>query len=625
MAAAAEAGADLAGFVLAPESPRAAREVLPVPETMLVRRRLGRRGRRRRRRPRPGARARGRQGARPRRRCSCAAASRSRALLDLPWEERRPRATGSARRRPTGASCSPAGSAADNVRRGDRTRAAVGRRRELAARVLARREGSRRRPRLRRGGEAGGMTDTFGAVRRPLRPRDADPRARRADRRLGGGAGRRRLPRRARRARPRVRRAADAAHARRALRARQAALPQARGPPAHRRAQAQQRARPGRARAAARQDSASSPRPAPASTASPTATVCARFGLECVVYMGSEDMRRQRPNVERMGLLGAEVRARRARHAHAQGGDERGDPRLDHERRDDALPDRLVRRPGAVPGARARAPGGDRPRGARARSSRPRAACRRPSSPASAAARTRSACSRASSTTRRSSSSASRPPGAASLGTGRRGVLHGARSSVLADEDGQIARRALDLGRPRLSGRRPRARLAARLRARPLRRRDRRGGARGLHAAGTHGGDHPGARAGARARPRRRPRRRARPRLPLRPGRQGPGRGGHRARRQRAVTVSGTVTRARRKALAIYLMAGADTPELAAAAVEGGADLVELGFPFSDPLADGPTIRARPSARSPPACAPGAASSAWPRRARASARRRSCR
>jgi tryptophan synthase beta chain len=40
-----------------------------------------------------------------------------------------------------------------------------------------------------------------------------------------------------------------------------------------------------------------------------TATVCARFGLECVVYMGSEDMRRQHPNVERMRLLGAQVRA----------------------------------------------------------------------------------------------------------------------------------------------------------------------------------------------------------------------------------------------------------------------------------------------------------------------------
>jgi len=39
-----------------------------------------------------------------------------------------------------------------------------------------------------------------------------------------------------------------------------------------------------------------------------TATVCARFGLECVVYMGTEDMRRQAPNVARMRLLGAEVR-----------------------------------------------------------------------------------------------------------------------------------------------------------------------------------------------------------------------------------------------------------------------------------------------------------------------------
>ncbi len=38
-------------------------------------------------------------------------------------------------------------------------------------------------------------------------------------------------------------------------------------------------------------------------------------------------------------------------------------------------------------------------------------------------------------------------------------------------------------------------------------------------------------------------------------------------------------------------MSGPETPELAAAAVEGGADLVELGFPFSDPLADGPVIR----------------------------------
>jgi tryptophan synthase alpha chain len=45
------------------------------------------------------------------------------------------------------------------------------------------------------------------------------------------------------------------------------------------------------------------------------------------------------------------------------------------------------------------------------------------------------------------------------------------------------------------------------------------------------------------------------------------------------------------KRLSIYLMAGPDTPALAEAAVAGGADLLELGFPFSDPLAEGPVIR----------------------------------
>lgn len=38
-----------------------------------------------------------------------------------------------------------------------------------------------------------------------------------------------------------------------------------------------------------------------------TATVCAKFGLECVIYMGEEDMERQKLNVERMRLLGADV------------------------------------------------------------------------------------------------------------------------------------------------------------------------------------------------------------------------------------------------------------------------------------------------------------------------------
>jgi tryptophan synthase beta chain len=39
-----------------------------------------------------------------------------------------------------------------------------------------------------------------------------------------------------------------------------------------------------------------------------TATVCALMGLECIVYMGAHDMERQKPNVERMKILGAEVR-----------------------------------------------------------------------------------------------------------------------------------------------------------------------------------------------------------------------------------------------------------------------------------------------------------------------------
>jgi tryptophan synthase alpha chain len=45
------------------------------------------------------------------------------------------------------------------------------------------------------------------------------------------------------------------------------------------------------------------------------------------------------------------------------------------------------------------------------------------------------------------------------------------------------------------------------------------------------------------------------------------------------------------KTLVVYLMAGPEAPGLAEAAVVGGADLIELGFPFSDPLAEGPVIR----------------------------------
>jgi tryptophan synthase alpha chain len=45
------------------------------------------------------------------------------------------------------------------------------------------------------------------------------------------------------------------------------------------------------------------------------------------------------------------------------------------------------------------------------------------------------------------------------------------------------------------------------------------------------------------------------------------------------------------KTLVLYLVCEPETPELVEAAVEGGVDVVELGIPFSDPLAEGPTIR----------------------------------
>ena len=167
------------------------------------------------------------------------------------------------------------------------------------------------------------------------------------------------------------------------------------------------------------------------------ATVCARFGFECVVYMGSEDMRRQLPNVERMGLLGAEVRPV-----------EFGTRTL-KEATSEAIRDwitnvesthyligscvgphpypEIVRDLQAVIGREARA----QILIAEGRLPEVAVACVGGGSNAiglfmgfvdDSAVRLLGV----------------EAEGAASLGTGRPGVLHGARSSLLADEDGQI-------------------------------------------------------------------------------------------------------------------------------------------------------------------------------------------
>jgi tryptophan synthase beta chain len=169
-----------------------------------------------------------------------------------------------------------------------------------------------------------------------------------------------------------------------------------------------------------------------------SATVCARFGLECVVYMGAEDMRRQAPNVERMKLLGAEVRPV-----------EFGTKTL-KEATSEAIRDwitnvetthyligscvgphpypEIVRELQAVIGREAR----EQVLAAEGRLPDAVVACVGGGSNAIGLF----AGFLDDPDVRLVGVEAA---GAASLGTGRAGVLHGARSSLLADEDGQIA------------------------------------------------------------------------------------------------------------------------------------------------------------------------------------------
>ncbi len=305
-----------------------------------------------------------------------------------------------------------------------------------------------------------------------------------------------------------------------------------------------------------------------------TATVCARFGLECVVYMGAEDMRRQHPNVERMRLLGAEVRAV-----------EFGTKTL-KEATSEAIRDwianvettyyligscvgpapypSIVRELQAVIGREARAQMLDSYE-------------RLPDAVV--------ACVGGGSNAIGLFAGFLDDPevrlvgveaaGAASLGSGRRAVLHGARSSVLADDDGQVLdAHSISAGLDYPGVGPEHAALRDSGRAEYVTATDEEALAAFHRLAETEGilpalePAHALARAldldaalilvGLSGR-----------------GRQGPRRGA------RALT----------KTLVIYLMAGLETPELARAAEAGGADIVEIGFPFSDPLADGPVIR----------------------------------
>ena len=76
-----------------------------------------------------------------------------------------------------------------------------------------------------------------------------------------------------------------------------------------------------------------------------TATACALFGLDCTIYMGEEDIRRQKLNVFNMKTMGANRGPRHLRLADPPGCDQRGDARLDGLLQGDPLHDRQRGRP----------------------------------------------------------------------------------------------------------------------------------------------------------------------------------------------------------------------------------------------------------------------------------------
>jgi len=167
------------------------------------------------------------------------------------------------------------------------------------------------------------------------------------------------------------------------------------------------------------------------------ATVCARFGLECVVYMGEEDVRRQSPNVQRMRLLGAEIRpvtfgTATLREATSEAiRDWIGEVETTHYLIGSCVgphpyPE-IVRELQAVIGFEAR----EQVLAAEGRLPEVAVACVGGGSNAIGlfAAFVDDGDVRLVGV---------EAAGAASLGDGRAGVLHGARSSVLADEDGQV-------------------------------------------------------------------------------------------------------------------------------------------------------------------------------------------
>ncbi len=348
-----------------------------------------------------------------------------------------------------------------------------------------------------------------------------------------------------------------------------------------------------------------------------TATVAARFGLQCVVYMGEVDIARQQPNVYRMKLLGAEV-------VPVKSGSRTLKDAMNEALRDWVTNvDSTYYLIGTVAGPH---PYPEMVRdfqsviGEETRKQLMEIEGRLPDSLV--------ACIGGGSNAMGLFHPFLDEPGvqmfgveaaghgietgkhAASLTGGRPGVLHGNKTYLLQDDDGQILEGEFDLGRPRLSGHRTRAFLAQGDGPCDLRLGDRRGSAGGVPFLLPARRHHPGAGAvpchrachahGADAA--------QGPSLrgqSLRPGRQGHLHGCRPRRNANPMskTKSGRIEacferlkQEKRAALITFISAGDPDYDNSLAVLkalpEAGADIVELGMPFTDPMADGPSVEA---------------------------------